>query len=343
MAPSAPSSPSSFPYSSPKPETTPGASPSASTSLEFWGGAQPPLAPLLPYGGGTATREDHHTVMDALLSFMGTLSSATTFRDAVEACKVGGVGGKAKKVDTCYGYREFAAWSWRDEFGVLDQGNDGSVDPGVGGGLKLGGVGDWVWIAWWSLRLQVSFRPSFGEKIGALGSWDQKYLYLKFELLHDEPANFCRLQCWATSLSESGFEAEISGFRRTDLLGSLPGLSGRSLSRRSWVVIREYRLYLGMFYVLAAKHRWHLDGITPSWLKVDLCLLCGIIYQRSLVDDPSQAWLLPHRYGWPNRAADCQRVQLEGISQSPEEAVQTAIAEYASYLLDLASSWSWLI
>ena len=111
-----------------------GASPSAFASLEFCDSAATRAIIILQRS--TAMREGHRTVMDALISFIGTLSSATTFGDAVEACMIGGVGGKARKVDVCYGYREFAAV-------FLTKGMMEGMTRGGGGlKLKLGGVGD---------------------------------------------------------------------------------------------------------------------------------------------------------------------------------------------------------
>jgi dihydroxyacetone kinase len=67
-----------------------GASSSASASLQFWGSAA--TRAIITLQRSTAAREGHRTVMDALIPFVGALSSATNFGDAVEACKVGGEG-----------------------------------------------------------------------------------------------------------------------------------------------------------------------------------------------------------------------------------------------------------
>ena len=67
-----------------------GSAPTATASLEFWGSAATRAITTLQRS--TAAREGHRTVMDALIPFVAALSKATTFGDAVEACKAGGEG-----------------------------------------------------------------------------------------------------------------------------------------------------------------------------------------------------------------------------------------------------------
>ena len=50
----------------------------------------------------TATREGYRNIMGALIPFVAALSEATTFGDAAEACKVGGVKLKAKPRKATY-------------------------------------------------------------------------------------------------------------------------------------------------------------------------------------------------------------------------------------------------
>jgi len=83
----------------------------------------------------------------------------------------------------------------------------------------------------------------------------------------------------------------------------------------------------------------NIDGITAGLICACCQFVCVELYCATLWTT-STSWLLPHRYGWPRNTADCQTIQIEGISQSLKKVFGLGTPPSCSNLHPADLGWS---